>query len=201
MVRATEPTTIQSAILKAGGLTDDAMRNGSLKRSSEKRKESGETSKQEDARSNNKRARTGKRFVATNSGKKEYKVLYPKCAKCSYHHQETTPCHTCFNCNQPGHVAKDCQEIAKRVTPINSINSLNNLRVCYECGSPDHFRNTCPKLNRASRQVQSNPNQVLEIDGNNFHRGNNFNQAQGRAFALGAIEALQDPNIMTGTDI
>nr|GFD31527.1 reverse transcriptase domain-containing protein [Tanacetum cinerariifolium] len=48
-------------------------RNGLLKRSSEKRKENGETSKQEDARSNNKRARIGKGFVAADSGKKEYK--------------------------------------------------------------------------------------------------------------------------------
>ncbi|GKA41159.1 hypothetical protein Tco_0733752 [Tanacetum coccineum] len=86
MVRATEPTTIQSAILKAGGLIDDAIRNGLLKRSSEKRKENGETSKQEDARSNNKKARTRKGSVATNSGKKEYKGLHPKCANCSYHH-------------------------------------------------------------------------------------------------------------------
>nr|GFB62700.1 hypothetical protein [Tanacetum cinerariifolium] len=45
------------------------------KRSSEKRKESGETGKQEDARSNYKRARTGKGFISTESGKKEYKVF------------------------------------------------------------------------------------------------------------------------------
>nr|GEU61918.1 reverse transcriptase domain-containing protein [Tanacetum cinerariifolium] len=80
MVRETEPTTIQSAILKDEGLNNDVVRNGLLKRSSKRKKESGETSKQEDARSNNKRAKTGKRFVATDSGKKEYKGLYPKCA-------------------------------------------------------------------------------------------------------------------------
>ncbi|GJX76373.1 reverse transcriptase domain-containing protein [Tanacetum coccineum] len=147
MVRATEPTTIQSAILKAGGLTDDTVRNGLLKRSSEKRKESDETSKQEDARSNNKRAKTRKGFVAIDSGKKEYKGLHPKC---SYHHQETTHCRTCFNYNQPGHIAKDCRAVAKWVMPVNAINSANNPRVCYEYGSPDHFRNTCPKLNIAS---------------------------------------------------
>ncbi|GKD72920.1 hypothetical protein Tco_1331202, partial [Tanacetum coccineum] len=156
MVRAMEPSTIQSAILKAGGLTDDTVRNGLLKRSSDKRKESGETGKQEDARSNNKRARTGKGFMATDSGKKEYKGPYPKCTKCNYHHQKTTLYRACFNCNHPGHVAKDYRAVAKR----------------------------------------SNPNHVLAIGGNN--RGNNGNQARGRAFALGANEALQDPNIMTG---
>ncbi|GKA32518.1 hypothetical protein Tco_0718885 [Tanacetum coccineum] len=161
-----------SAILRAKGLTDDVVRNELLKRSSEKRKESCETGKQENARSDNKRARTGKSFVATNSGKKEYKGPHPKCGKCNYHHQETTLCHTCFNYNQPGHIAKDCRAVAKQVTPINSINTTNNPRVCYECGSSDHFCNMCPKL----------------------HNGN---PAQGRAFVLGANEALQDPNIMT----
>ncbi|GKF86616.1 reverse transcriptase domain-containing protein, partial [Tanacetum coccineum] len=126
MVRATEPSTIQSAILKTGGLTDDVVRNGLLKGSSEKWKESGETGKQEDARSNNKRAMTEKRYVAAGTGKGEYKGLHPKCAKCSYHHQETTPFHTCFNCNQPGHVAKDCRAVAKRVTLVNAINTVNH---------------------------------------------------------------------------
>ncbi|GKC71443.1 reverse transcriptase domain-containing protein [Tanacetum coccineum] len=138
-------------------LTNDAVRNGLLKRRSEKRKESGETGKQDDARSNNKRARTGKGFVATDSGKKEYKGLHPKCTKCGYYHHETTPCRTCFNCNQPGHIAKDCQTIAKRVMSANAINSTNNPIVYYECGSLDHFRNACPKLNRTSREVQNNP--------------------------------------------
>nr|GEW34031.1 hypothetical protein [Tanacetum cinerariifolium] len=77
IVRATMPSTTQSVILKVGGLTKDAMRNGLLKRSCEKRKENGETSKQEDARSNNKRARIGKGFVAADSGKKEYQGPHP----------------------------------------------------------------------------------------------------------------------------
>ncbi|GKF56932.1 hypothetical protein Tco_0170469, partial [Tanacetum coccineum] len=40
----TEPTTIQSAILKAGVLTDEAIRNGSLKKNTEKRGNGGEPS-------------------------------------------------------------------------------------------------------------------------------------------------------------
>ncbi|GJS04808.1 reverse transcriptase domain-containing protein [Tanacetum coccineum] len=149
----------------AGGLTDNAVRNGLLKRSSKKRKESGKTCKQEDASSNYKRDRAGKGFVLTDFGKKEYKVLYPKYAKCSYHHQETTPCHTCFNCKQLGHMAKDCRTLAKRVMPVNAINSANNPRVCYKCGSLDNFSNSCLKIIRASGQVHNNPNQVLAIGG------------------------------------
>ncbi|GJU11869.1 putative reverse transcriptase domain-containing protein [Tanacetum coccineum] len=74
MVQATEPSTIQSAILKAEGLTNDAARNGLLKKGNEKRKDGGETTKQEDARVNKKRARTGKGFVAADSSKKEYRA-------------------------------------------------------------------------------------------------------------------------------
>ncbi|GJW17796.1 ribonuclease H-like domain-containing protein [Tanacetum coccineum] len=46
MLRATQPTTIQSAILKAGILTNEAVHYGTLTRSSEKRKEVEEISKQ-----------------------------------------------------------------------------------------------------------------------------------------------------------
>ncbi|GKB92172.1 hypothetical protein Tco_0964444, partial [Tanacetum coccineum] len=86
-------------------------------RSSKKRKENGETGKQEDATSNNKRARNGKGFLMTDSGKKEYKGPHPK----------------------------------------------------------------------ALGQVQSNPNQVLEIGGNNFKHRNNGNQARGRALCYRII--------------
>ncbi|GKC68282.1 putative nucleotidyltransferase, ribonuclease H [Tanacetum coccineum] len=57
----------------------------------------------------------------------------------------------------------------------------NNPRVCHECGSPDHFRNTCPKLNQNNRS--------------------NGNQVRGRAYNVNvnAMEAVQDPNIVTGT--
>ncbi|GKB36343.1 putative reverse transcriptase domain-containing protein [Tanacetum coccineum] len=42
------------------------------------------------------------------------------------------------------------------------------------------------------------PNPVLDIKGNH-NQGNNGNQTRGRAFALGAAEAQQDMNIVTGT--
>nr|GFA65687.1 reverse transcriptase domain-containing protein [Tanacetum cinerariifolium] len=42
MVAATEPTMIQSVVLKAGVLTDEAIRNGSIKKNPEKR-ENGES--------------------------------------------------------------------------------------------------------------------------------------------------------------
>ncbi|GKC90207.1 hypothetical protein Tco_1150856 [Tanacetum coccineum] len=46
MLRATQPTTIQSAILRAGILTDEAVSCGTLTKGNEKRKGVEETSKQ-----------------------------------------------------------------------------------------------------------------------------------------------------------
>ncbi|KAI3810802.1 hypothetical protein L1987_20424 [Smallanthus sonchifolius] len=61
------------------------------------------------------------------------------------------------------------------LTTNMSGNDRANPRACLECGSPDHLRNVCPKLNRRV--------------------GNTANPAHGRAFALGANEARQDPNM------
>nr|GEX01341.1 hypothetical protein [Tanacetum cinerariifolium] len=41
----------------------------------------------------------------------------------------------------------------KHVAQVNVLRMGNDQRTCYEYGSFDHFRNTCPKLNRAPGQV------------------------------------------------
>ncbi|GJZ89534.1 putative reverse transcriptase domain-containing protein [Tanacetum coccineum] len=69
---------------------------------------------------------------------------------------------------------------------------------CFECGSRDHLRNTCHKLNRALGQGRNSPNPALAIEGNT-NRRNNDNQTRGRAFIMGANEAGQNPNVVTGT--
>ncbi|GKF27499.1 hypothetical protein Tco_0083393 [Tanacetum coccineum] len=55
--RENQPTTIHSAILKVGILTDEAVCCGTLTRSSEKRKEMEETSKQGGSWKDNKKAK------------------------------------------------------------------------------------------------------------------------------------------------
>ncbi|GJS44138.1 putative reverse transcriptase domain-containing protein [Tanacetum coccineum] len=145
MLRATQPTTIQSAILKAGILTDEAVCCGTLTRSSEKTKEVEETSKQGGLWKNNKKAKVGKGFVATAPPRNE------------------------------------------NVAPINAVRMENNQRFCYECGSFDYLRNTCPKLNRAPGQAGNR----LTLEGNQNNR-NNGNQVKGRAFNVNAIDALAD---------
>ncbi|GKF39204.1 putative reverse transcriptase domain-containing protein, partial [Tanacetum coccineum] len=53
-------------------------------------------------------------------------------------------------------------------------------------------------MNRARGPEENHPNQVAANNGGRGHR-NQGNQARGRTFMLGAEEAYQDPNIMTGT--
>ncbi|PWA72547.1 zinc finger, CCHC-type, Retrotransposon gag domain protein [Artemisia annua] len=65
MVTATEPTTLLSAIHKAGALIDEAVRSGTLVKTSEKKKEEAETSKTGGSNVDNKRVRNGKGFVET----------------------------------------------------------------------------------------------------------------------------------------
>ncbi|GJR60782.1 putative reverse transcriptase domain-containing protein [Tanacetum coccineum] len=143
MVAATEPKTIQQTVQISGALTDEAVRNGSIKKV-EKRGNVGEPSK-----------------------KREY-----------------------------GYLAKDCRGVPRNVNHVNARNPT--IRACYEYGSTDHVRLACPRLNRAQGPKENRPNQVAANNGGQGCR-NQGNQARGRAFMLGAEEARQDPNIVTGT--
>ncbi|GJZ27937.1 reverse transcriptase domain-containing protein [Tanacetum coccineum] len=151
MIQATQPTTIQSTILKSRALTDEAVRCGTLSKSVEKR---------------------------------NAMLIILK--------EDLVGCVT--NVSDQRHIVRDFQSVGRQVAPINAVKIRNNQRVCYECGSPYHLRNTCPKLNRASGQVGNR----LTIEGNQNPR-NNGNQARGRAFNVNAIEARQDHNVVTGT--
>ncbi|GJR32304.1 putative reverse transcriptase domain-containing protein, partial [Tanacetum coccineum] len=64
MVETIEPKTIQKAVQISGALTDEAIRNGSIKKV-EKRVNMGEPSKDKNGRDDNKRTRTGNAFATT----------------------------------------------------------------------------------------------------------------------------------------
>ncbi|GJV82102.1 putative reverse transcriptase domain-containing protein [Tanacetum coccineum] len=87
MVAATEPMTIQKAAHIAGTLTDEALRNGSIKKNPNKRG-------------------NGREYM--------------------------------------GHFAKDCRVVPRNVNPVNARNPT--ARACYECGSTDHIKATCPSF-------------------------------------------------------
>ncbi|GJW93617.1 putative reverse transcriptase domain-containing protein [Tanacetum coccineum] len=179
MVAAMEPTKIQNDVLKAGMLTNEAIRNGALNKITEKRGNNREPNRDGKAKDDNKRSRTGRAFsINTNPVRKEYTGTAPKCPNCNYHHQPKVPCHLCTNCNRFRHIAKDYRVGPRPVNPLKARNLTASCGVCFECGGTDHYKAECPR---------------------GQGHGNNGNQARGRAFGMGAEEARQDPNIVTGT--
>ncbi|GKE84768.1 putative reverse transcriptase domain-containing protein [Tanacetum coccineum] len=171
MVAATKPITIQRAVQKAETLTDEAVRNGSLKKNPEKRRNGGEPNRDRNARDENKRLRTGNDFATTTYPvRREYNGTIPKCVSYNLHHPPEIPYRACFNCGRPGHMVKDCRVAPRMVNSMNARNPTVAPGPCYECGGTSHFKAACPSI-----------------------------QAHGRAFMLGAEEARHDLNIMTGT--
>nr|GEX03194.1 hypothetical protein [Tanacetum cinerariifolium] len=155
MVAATKPKTIQKVVQIFGALTDEAMRNGSIKKI-KKRGNVREPRKDKNGRDDNKRTRTGNAFATTvNHG------------------------------------------MSRNVNPVNARNQT--VRACFECGSTDHVRSACARLNREQGPEENHSNQVAS---NNRGQGyeNQGNHARGRAYMFEAEEARQDPNIMTGLE-
>ncbi|GJX67242.1 hypothetical protein Tco_0302969 [Tanacetum coccineum] len=159
MVAATKPPTIQSVILKARVLTDEAVMNGSLKRIGERRGDGEESSKEGNVKDDNKRARIGKVFATiTNPVRKEYTGLEPKCTNCNFHDNLETPCRACTNYTCIWHFARDYMAVPRTVNPLNARNLTVARGACYERNGTDHYKSTCLRLNRAPGQGRNHPN-------------------------------------------
>ncbi|GJR06783.1 putative reverse transcriptase domain-containing protein [Tanacetum coccineum] len=108
--------------LISGVLTDEAVRNRTIKKV-EKRGNVGEPSKDRNGREDNKRTRTVNAFATTvNPVGRENTGTWPKCTICNSYHAPGGPCRTCYNCNHPGHLAKDCRSVPRNVNPVNARN-------------------------------------------------------------------------------
>nr|GEU39203.1 putative reverse transcriptase domain-containing protein [Tanacetum cinerariifolium] len=115
----------------SGALTNEAVRNGSIKKV-EKKGNVREPSKDKNGKDDNKRTRTGNAYATTaNPVEKENAGAWPKCATCE----------------------------PKNVNPVNARNP--HVRACYECGSTDHVKSACPRWNWAQRPRGNYPNQVV----------------------------------------
>nr|GEX74402.1 hypothetical protein [Tanacetum cinerariifolium] len=164
----TEPKTMQKAVQISGALTDEVVRNRSIKKV-EKRGNKKEPSKDKNGRNDNKRTRTRNAFaIIANPVGRENTGAWPKCTTCNSYHAPGGPCRTCFNYNRPGHFARDCRVVPKNVNPVNVRNPTPARGACHKCGSTDHLKPACPRLNRA--QGRGNyPNQVVANNGGQDH--------------------------------
>ncbi|GJR48703.1 putative reverse transcriptase domain-containing protein [Tanacetum coccineum] len=153
MLKVTQPTTIQDAILRASILTNEAISCGTLSKCNEKRKAVEETSKYRGLLRDKKKAKMGAGFMATAPPKNEFVNQYPKCTKCYTYHPKDGVCKLCFNCQRPGHFAKGFRAPFKRATPMNTVRMGHNRKASYECGSPDHLQYNCPKLKHLDPKV------------------------------------------------
>ncbi|GJU45831.1 reverse transcriptase domain-containing protein [Tanacetum coccineum] len=95
--------------LISGSLTDEAVRNGLIKKV-EKRGNVGEPSKDRNGRDDNKKTRTVNVFATTMNH---------------------------VGRENMGNLARDCRGVPMNVNPINARNPT--VRACYECGSTDHW--------------------------------------------------------------
>nr|GEX70459.1 hypothetical protein [Tanacetum cinerariifolium] len=145
-------------------------RNGSIKKV-EKRGNMGEPKKNKNGRDDNKRTRTRNAFATT------VKLV---------------------EIENTGHLARDYRVVPRNVNLVNVRNSIPARGACHECGSADHLKPACPRLNIAQGPGRNRPNQIV-ANNKGQSRGNQGNQARGRAFMLGAEEARQDLNIVTYT--
>nr|GEU30807.1 putative reverse transcriptase domain-containing protein [Tanacetum cinerariifolium] len=124
----------------------------------------GEPSKDKNSSDDNKRTRTGNAFAPiANIIGRENMGAWPKCTTCNSYHAPGGPCRTCFNYNHPGYLEKDCRGVPRNVNPINAKNPT--VRACYECGSVDHVRAACRRLNRAQEPRRNRPNQIVANNG------------------------------------
>ncbi|GKA91826.1 putative reverse transcriptase domain-containing protein [Tanacetum coccineum] len=89
-----------------------------------------------------------------------------------------------------------------KCTICNSFHAPGGLcRTCYNCNLQGHLTRDCRSVPRNVNPVNArNPTVRACYECGGQGRGNQGNQARGRAFMLGAEEARRDPNIVTGLE-
>nr|GEZ60483.1 reverse transcriptase domain-containing protein [Tanacetum cinerariifolium] len=187
MVAATEPTIIQRAVQKAGTLTDEAIRNGSLKRNLEKSGNSKESSRVRNVRDENKMTRTGNAFATTtNPIRREYNGTLSKYVSCNLHHPSKIHYRACFNYGRLGHMAKDSRVALRMVNSVNARNPTAAPEACYECRGTDHFKAACPRDEMPQNFIQVC--EIFDVWGIDFMGP--FLSSRGDKYILVAIDYL-----------
>nr|GEY41478.1 hypothetical protein [Tanacetum cinerariifolium] len=126
MVAVTEPTTIQKVVQKAGTLTDEAFRNGSLKRNPKRRENGGEPNRDKNGKDDNKRIRIGMLLLQPLT-----RIVNPVNAR-----NPTASLRACFECGGTDHFKAACPILNQAQRPWgNRMDWLSTHKaeiVCYE---------------------------------------------------------------------
>ncbi|KAI3825406.1 hypothetical protein L1987_06889 [Smallanthus sonchifolius] len=172
MVTSSNPMDAKSAIVLAYKLRDDVVRNGLFGKKETKERKLREKRKWVGKPNNQFR----------NQAYKRQETVKVFAANAVEKRGYAGPQPRCDKCGY-NHVGKctQCERCRKfghraQTCRLNANPTEKIKQGCYECGDLKHYRKDCPKLN--------NPNN---------------NQARGRAFVMGAGDARQYPNIVTGT--
>nr|GFB55940.1 hypothetical protein [Tanacetum cinerariifolium] len=164
IVATTEPTTIQSVVLKARMLTGEVIKNGLLRKNTKKRGNGKELSRNENVRDDNKRSRAGRAFsIITNPFRKEYTCTTPKCTNCSYHHNLKMPYRKCRYYNHLGHFSRDCRAGPRIVTHMKARNPTIAHRASFECGGTDHYKARGGEFMMEAEEARQDPNIVTGL--------------------------------------
>ncbi|KAJ9557796.1 LOW QUALITY PROTEIN: hypothetical protein OSB04_012410 [Centaurea solstitialis] len=176
-VTAADPKTLQEAVNLANRLTNNAVRSGTFPSDGAKGKRKIEESTKPQFRGKmGKDRRVTRSYGLQTQMAERERGTNQKCGKCGNLHGGR--CIVCSRCGRGGHTDKGCKK-----------------GTCFECGSLNHYRNDCPKLNQRPYANRVQPaNQA-----NQANQGNRGGLARGRAFVIGAEEARQNPDVVTGT--
>nr|GEU33385.1 hypothetical protein [Tanacetum cinerariifolium] len=159
-----ELKTIHIAVLRAGMLTDEAIRKGSFRKNAEKRGNGGEPSRDGNVRDDNKRSRTGRAFASTtNPIRREYMCVAPKCTNYKFYHHPEMPCRTwaCFECGGIDHYKAACPKLNR--APRQGGNRQNQAMAIKE--GQGHGKNGIEPSNLGfSYEIKIASEQLVEIN-------------------------------------
>ncbi|GJY29725.1 putative reverse transcriptase domain-containing protein [Tanacetum coccineum] len=160
-VVASKAKTMQDAIEMATGLMERRI-NTLAERQTENKRRLEDTPRNNQNQQPNKRQNTGRAYAAGNGDRKPYEGTKPRCPKCNFNHHVPLYTKIALPAVNLGHrprtvgaVAADCKQQQPQLTLINNNNRNNNnpraqgantnAIVCFECGTPGHFRSNCPQ--------------------------------------------------------
>ncbi|XP_071727982.1 uncharacterized protein [Rutidosis leptorrhynchoides] len=160
-VEASEPQTIKVAIAMAHKLNDKVLRRGKKTASdaSDEVVKKADDGKRKWDKNRNQNQNQQKRQNTSSSNNHSQRIC-PRCYKAHDGYCSVT----CNRCSKQGHIAKDCKVIMPNVTPPvtgggngNGNGKCKNggtQKVCYECGKPGHFRDTCPDKKKTTENAR-----------------------------------------------